>query len=229
MTPSSSDPLPAALIAITVTTGLIDAVSYLGLGQVFTANMTGNIVFLGFALAGTPSLSVGRSLASLGAFLLGAVVGGRIGVMLAQGSRGRWLLSVAVVEAALYLAAAGVALMGDAAVTTVYSVIVLTAVAMGVRNATVRRLALPDLTTTVLTLTATGLAADSSLAGGSNPRFGRRIASIVAMCLGAAAGALLLFQGGLALPLIVTAVCVLTNGIVYAAHPASKRAARTTP
>ena len=67
-----------------------------------------------------------------------------------------------------------------------------TALAMGTRNAVVRKLAIPDLTTTVLTLTVTGLAADSSFAGGDNPRLWRRIASIAAMFVGAAVGALMI-------------------------------------
>src|SRR2546430_14614344 len=69
--------LPLLLLALTVTTGLIDAVSVLGLGRVFTANMTGNVVFLGFALARVPGFSLVRSLAALAAFLAGAVIGGR--------------------------------------------------------------------------------------------------------------------------------------------------------
>ena len=70
------DPLPLMLLVLTGTTGLVDAVSYLGFGHVFTANMTGNIVFLGFAAAGVKGLSVTRSLVSLAAFLLGALIGG---------------------------------------------------------------------------------------------------------------------------------------------------------
>ena len=93
-----------------------------------------------------------------------------------------------------------------------YSAIVLTGVAMGIRNAVVRKLAIPDLTTTVLTLTLTGLAADSSLAGSEGPRWGRRIASILCMCAGAAVGAWLLRQS-VALVLgvagVVSAVCTL--------------------
>src|SRR2546428_14031880 len=80
--------LPLLLLVLTVTTGLIDAVSVLGLGRVFTANMTGNVVFLGFALARVPGFSAVRSLAALAAFLAGAVVGGRLGIPL-DGPRGR--------------------------------------------------------------------------------------------------------------------------------------------
>src|SRR2546422_5798422 len=70
--------LATALLVLTAATGLIDAVSYLALGHVFTANMTGNVVFLAFAIAGAPGLSIPRSLVSLGAFLAGAVAGGRL-------------------------------------------------------------------------------------------------------------------------------------------------------
>ena len=73
---SIQHPLARALLVLTFTTGLVDAVSYLGLGRVFTANMTGNIVFLGFGIAGSGGLPVVAPLVSLGAFLLGAGGGG---------------------------------------------------------------------------------------------------------------------------------------------------------
>ena len=219
---TKNDSLPLALMALTVVTGLIDAVRFLGLGRVFTANMTGNVVFLGFAVVGAPGLSIPRSLTSLIAFLLGAGLGGRLGVVMAAGSRRRWLLTVAVAEAVLLFAAALASLGFDIASSTpvsrLYAVIILTAVAMGLRNATVRRLAVPDMTTTVLTLTLTGLAADSSLAGGNNPRIGRRIGSVFFMFAGAAVGTLLL-RHSLALPLILSGVCVLIATAVYAALP----------
>jgi uncharacterized membrane protein YoaK (UPF0700 family) len=213
------DSVVFALIALTFTTGLIDAVSYLGLGRVFTANMTGNVVLLGFAAAGLPGLSVTRSLVSLGGFLVGAAVGGKLGSTMASSARRRWLLSAAFTEAALVFAAALAALGFDidsgTPVNRLYAVIALTAVAMGLRNATVRRLAVPDLTTTVLTLTLTGLAADSSLAGGNNPRSLRRIFSVVAMFGGAAIGAILL-RHGLALPLVIAGVGVLGASVACA-------------
>ena len=64
-------------MTLTVVTGLVDAVSYLALGHVFVANMTGNVVFLGFAVAGAPGLSAPAALA---AFLIGASAGGRIAI-----------------------------------------------------------------------------------------------------------------------------------------------------
>ena len=224
---AANDSLTVGLLLLTVVTGLIDAVSFLGPGRVFTANMTGNVVFLGFAVAGVPGLSIARSLTSLVAFLVGAAVGGRVAVVMARGTRRRWLLAGAVTETALLFAAALASVGYDINRMPqsygLYSIIVLTALAMGLRNATVRKLAVPDMTTTVLTQTLTGLAADSSLAGGSNPRVGRRVASVIAIFAGAALGTLLL-RFGLALPLLVSGFCVLATTVVYTLLPASARA-----
>ena len=214
MTQPHESPLPGALLVLTAATGLIDAVSYLALGHVFTANMTGNVVFLGFAVAGASGLSIPRSAVSLGAFLAGAVAGGRLAARLGSGPQHRWVATAFGAEAVLLLCAALAAAVGrGSALYALYGVIVLTALAMGVRNATVRKIALPDLTTTVLTLTLTGLAADSALAGGANPRAWRRGASVLSMFSGAAAGALLL-RNSLVLPLVVGGVvscgCAIT-------------------
>lgn len=220
LTPSTQDgALPLALMVLTLVTGLVDAISFLGLGRVFTANMTGNVVFLAFAVAGAPGLSIRRSLTSLIAFLLGAILGGRLAVAMAATSRRRWLVTVAVAEAGLLLAAALVSVRIDIGSETasrgLYGAIILTAVGMGLRNATVRRLAVPDMTTTVLTLTLTGLAADSSLAGGSNPRIVRRVASVLLMFIGAAIGALLL-RFSLLLPFVLSGALVLVAAGVFA-------------
>jgi len=180
--------LRSVLFALTVVSGTIDAVSFLALGHVFTANMTGNIVFLAFAVAGVPGLSVFRSGLALVAFLAGAAIGGRMGVAYAAGPEARWPAIPFAIEAGLLLLAALAAIgLGPAGSQIV---IALTAVAMGIRNATVRKLAIPDLTTTVLTLTLTGIAADSSIAGGENPRLKQRALAVVSMFAGAGVGAL---------------------------------------
>src|SRR5260370_9672120 len=107
LTPSTQDEaLPFALMVLTVVTGLVDAISFLGLGRIFTANMTGNVVFLAFAVAGAPGLSISRSLTSLIAFLFGALLGGLLAMAMAATSRRRWLVSVAVAEAGLLFATA---------------------------------------------------------------------------------------------------------------------------
>ncbi|WP_369258479.1 YoaK family protein [Streptomyces sp. R35] len=197
--------LVAVLLGLTVVSGLIDAVSYLGLGHVFTANMTGNVVVLGFAAAGAPGFSVPHTLASLCCFLLGAVAGGRVAVHLGGGSRRTWTRITLAAEAVLVGASAVVAYAAPGATATTYTLISLTAFAMGLRNATVRKLGIPDLTTTVLTMTLTGLAGDSRLAGGSGHHSPRRTASVVAMAAGALLGAWLVIHHGLGIPLLIAA------------------------
>ncbi|MCG5243812.1 YoaK family protein [Azospirillum doebereinerae] len=227
MTPSPGPaaPLPWLLLLLSVTTGLVDAISVLGLGKVFTANMTGNIVFLGFAAAGTPGFRVVPYLVALLSFLVGALVAGRTGKAHAGRPLRRWLLVAAFIEAGLLWIAAVVALDFDIASQTpgasLYAIIALTGLAMGFRNATIRQLKIPDLTTTVLTLTLTGLAADSSLAGGANPNWRRRVGGVVAIFLGAILGAVLVMRVGLALPLALTGLLVIVGTAACALHPAS--------
>jgi len=191
--------LTVALIALTFSTGLIDALSFIALGHVFTANMTGNIVFLAFALSGIKTLSAARSGASLLAFLAGALFGGLVETHHSDWTQSRRLKRAIATEAALLLIATTFALKADGknAIPSdvTYAVIVLTAMAMGLRNAVVRKLAVPDLTTTVLTLTVTGIASESSLAGGSNSRWKIRVTAVITMFAGAAVGAILLRFG----------------------------------
>jgi len=175
-----------ALLLLTFVTGIVDAVSVLGY-HVFAANMTGNIVFFGFALAGNVASTVSLSLVALASFMAGAVIGGRV----ANGLRARWLVVGFGMEVAMLTAATLVAFHAGPA----HALVSLLGLAMGLRNAITRKLAVPDLVTTVLTLTVTGLAAESSLAGGSNPRWQRRIAAVVAMLSGACSGAALLSFG----------------------------------
>lgn len=134
----------------------------------------------------------------------------------------RWLLIATVSEAILLFVAAwtsiGLRTESTGPTTRLYSIIAMTAIAMGLRNATVRRLAVPDLTTTVLTLTLTALAADSSLAGGSNPRLGRRLGSVLTMFAGAGLGTILL-RFGTAAPLSLAGICVLLAAMLYASAP----------
>src|SRR5438046_1454393 len=148
--------------------------------------MTGNVVFLGFAAAGGRGLSAPRSGTAVVAFLIGAVIGGRMATGMSGGPRHRWTGVAFGAEAALLFAAMALAIEP----TRVYAVIALTGLAMGIRNATARRLAVPDLTTTVLTLTMTGLAADSGLAGGGNRGRGGRWSGGVAVGTGGASGGL---------------------------------------
>jgi uncharacterized membrane protein YoaK (UPF0700 family) len=208
-------PLVVTLAALTVVSGFVDAVSFLGLGHVFTANMTGNVVLIGFAAAGAPGFSVAASLSAVGAFLAGAVAGGRV----AQRVRlPRDLLLVAMaIEVSCTAAAAIVA--GTVPSIGVgwprYTVIALLAGAMGLRNSAVRRMGVPDMSTTVLTTTLTGLASGSRLAGGSNPHARLGTTSVLSMFGGALVGAILVLHAGATWALSIAAGLVAATAIYF--------------
>jgi uncharacterized membrane protein YoaK (UPF0700 family) len=199
--PGSRDgPLPPLLLILTLITGMVDAASFLMLGHVFVANMTGNVVFLGFALSGAKGVSIAASLVGIGAFLAGGVAGGLLGGRFGS-HRGRLLRAVLAFQLAFFVFAVVVAAAdgGDPIEHgRRYLLIALLAVAMGIQNATARRLAVPELTTTVLTMTLTGIAADSQLAGGEGARIGRRLLAVGAMLAGACFGALIVLDVGTA-------------------------------
>ncbi|MFC8272751.1 YoaK family protein [Streptomyces sp. NPDC057271] len=207
-------PLPPLMLTLTLVSGLVDAVSFLALGHVFVANMTGNVALLGFAVAGAEGLSALASLTALASFLVGAVTGGRFGTRFTA-HRGRLLGAGIAVQVVLVAAALVTAVVsGDEVSTPVrYTLIVALGLAMGLQTAVARRVAVPDLTTTVLTQTLTGLAADSATAGGPAPRPARRALSVLAMLLGALAGALLL-QVRLTLALAVTLALLVVVHLV---------------
>ena len=217
-------PLPPLLIGMTLVTGLVDAFSYLVLGHVFVANMTGNVVFLAFALAGAPGFSILASLVALDAFVLGSSGGGLLGSGLGQ-HRGH-LLSVAAALQALLLGIAVVlaALSGNpVAPAFSYGLIIVLGLAMGLQNGTARKLAVPDLTTTVLTLTIVGMAADSRLVGGNGSKAGRRLIAVLAMFAGALVGSLLIFHAAIIAPLaiafIILAVIAATTRLLSRTDP----------
>jgi uncharacterized membrane protein YoaK (UPF0700 family) len=224
-TASLKHPLTRALLVLTFTTGVIDAASYLGLGHVFTANMTGNIVLLGFGIAGSGGLPVIAPLVSLAAFLTGSALGGRMGAGLQ--ARTLHLSRAMLVEIGVVLLATAVALLVDVTPDRFSAdlVIALLAFGMGVRNATVRTVKVADLTTTVLTMTLTGLAADSPLGGGDGKGSWRKTAAVLAMLLGAIAGALLL-KVHLALVLALAATLAILTWLVFV--PAAGEAEQAT-
>jgi uncharacterized membrane protein YoaK (UPF0700 family) len=175
-------------------------------------------------IAGAGGISIWASLTALGSFLVGGVAGGRIGARWSS-DRGRQLTSTTATELLLVAGALVVAAFSTHHIGTGsrYAVIVLLAVAMGVQNAAARKLAVPDLTTTVLTMTLTGVAADSALAGGPGSRLARRALSVAAMLLGALIGGLLVLKVDNPAPLaLATALLAAISFITY-------RASRSTP
>jgi uncharacterized membrane protein YoaK (UPF0700 family) len=213
-------PLVGMMIALTLLTGVVDAVSYLRLGHVFVANMTGNIVFLGFALAGAGGVSLASSLIALGAFLLGARAGSRFGASLGR-HRGHLVRAATTVQAMLVGAALAIALVSSAPEPdgVRYAITAVLAVAMGLQNALAARVAVAELTTTVLTKTLTGLASGS---GGDIAMSARRVAAVMAMALGALSGGLLALEVSVAAALALA--LALACSVALAAHLTSRGA-----
>ncbi|MFE2880518.1 YoaK family protein [Streptomyces roseus] len=201
--------LPALLVALTFVSGVVDAVSYLGLDHTFVANMTGNVAFLGFAVAGDRQLSATASLLALGAFLAGATAAGRL-------RRGREpsRTFAPLVGAQAVLVAGALALSAAGAGTL--PVVGLLALGMGLQNAVVLRLGVPDLTTTVVTRTLTGLAADPW-----DRAAVRRAVSVAVLFCGALAGGLLTIHHGprwALAPAVALLLWVAVAGAVRAAE-----------
>jgi uncharacterized membrane protein YoaK (UPF0700 family) len=221
----SHGPLAPLLVVLTVVTGLVDAFSYLVLGHVFVANMTGNVVFLAFALTGAKGFSIAASLSALGAFFVGALCSGRLISYLGP-RRGRMLAVSTSCQAGLVAASVvvGWSVTDLSTGASRYALIGLLGLAMGMQNGTARKLAVPDLTTTVLTQTIVGAAFDSRLAGGTSSRIGRRGLSAVAMFTGAVIGALCVLHlakpAGLAVALVLLVPVATVAGALSRARPA---------
>ena len=210
--------LPPMLVALTVVTGLVDSFSYLVLGHVFVANQTGNVVFFAFALAGVAGFSATASITAIACFALGALAAGRIGRSLA----GRRMLLLGVTAGIQAIIVAEAVTM--TALTSVplpvglrYALIATLSITMGAQNATARKLAVPDLTTTVLTLTITGMAADSPLAGATGARIARRLISVAAMFVGALVGAVLVLRVHIVYPLVIALVILAAVAVIAVA------------
>jgi uncharacterized membrane protein YoaK (UPF0700 family) len=210
-----SPSLTRTLLALTFVTGIVDAVSFLGLGQVFAAMQTGNVIFLGLGIAGTSGAPVAAPLVALLAF----VAGGALAALLARRLRpapGRGLGPALAIEVALLAAAATLAAAVDIAPgeLAAYAAIALLALAMGLRNTMVRGFGGPNLATTVLNLTVTALTSPAPLSVASNSDLGQRAAAFLAILAGAACGALLP-KTGLALPLAIAAALTLAAGLSH--------------
>jgi uncharacterized membrane protein YoaK (UPF0700 family) len=206
-TPTRQEDLTLVLmLALTFSTGIVDAVGYLGLDKVFAGNMTGNVVVLGMALVGAEGLPWVGPLIALFAFMAGAVIGGRTLRRESTGWNTRTSWSCTATAVALAVLTATLVITGgvppkpwELAITT------LLAATMGFQAAVARHLAVKDVTTVVVTSTITGLAADSRLAGGSGQPWRRRAAAVVLIALGALVGAALL-RLHIAVPLGLAAV-----------------------
>lgn len=180
------------LLLLTFGTGLVDAISVLVLGHVFVANMTGNVIFLGFWFARQSVVDVTAAAVAFASFLAGTVIGGRFVRHLAHDTR-RWVsvalsLECVVLVVLSILAGSGVLDYRD---NSKLILIAGLAVAFGTQNATARQFGIQELSTTVLTSTIVGIGVDSRLAGGKGQRGKLRFSVVLTMCAGAVAGATL--------------------------------------
>jgi uncharacterized membrane protein YoaK (UPF0700 family) len=194
------------LYIITATCGLVDCVCFLALGGVFAEMMTGNLLLLALSIgSGSPLGDVTRYLPAITAFMLGALVGGRL--LRGHKKLREWRAGFAV-EWVIVVAATIVTwwTAPDAHNLAGYTVVAMLAFAMGIQNAMVRAHGVPDLATNVMTVTFTAIVADSRPAGGDNRNWRRRGLSVVLFMAGAAMGAFLL-RFGLVWPLV--AACFL--------------------
>ena len=191
--------------------GLVDAACYLSLGEVFAEMMTGNLLLICFYTgSGQPILEQTVYLYALGAFALGAISGGRI----VRGPRGETRFGFKVEWALLVLALLLSMTVDPVASTAGRDAVISTlAFAMGLQNALLRKHGVPDLATNVMTLTLTAFFAETSLAGGRNERWRRRLGSVTTFMAGATLGALLTLSIGPWAPLMVAVFTVALLGL----------------
>ncbi len=211
------------MVALTFATGMLDAVGYLGLDRVFTGNMTGNVVILGMGLAGAGGLPVAGPLAALGGYVCGAAVVGRV----LAGRPSTWnaaVTAVFTVNAGALVAAGIVLSVGHVTGSSIPGVLIAAtlAVLMGAQASAARALAVPDMTTVVVTSTLTAYAGETLFAPGFGWFRHRRFWAIAAIFAGALSGALILERVHIAGPLFVAAG--ISAVVAVAGHFAWERA-----
>ncbi len=198
-----------ALLVLTAATGAVDGVSYLALDRVFTGNMTGNVLFIGFGIVGVQGIPVLNNLVALLTFLLGAALGSRLtragagaSVRLPRSSV-RVLLGTTV---GTFLLAGGWFVLGRLGPTEMVVITGVLALLLGAQASAVKHVGIRDLSTVVVTMTMVNLAGDSRLAGGAGPAWARRVGAVVTMGLGALASAALVRSLGGAYALVLAGV-----------------------
>ncbi len=222
--PVSQRSTVAALLLLTFATGLADSISILVLGHVFVANMTGNVIFLGFWLAPRTTIDLTAVVVALPTFVGTTILSGRLLRHFGARMR-RWITAVLAAEITLLvtlsvLAGAGVLRYHDD--TKLIMIAVLT-VTFGLQHSTARQFGIQELSTTVLTSTIVSLGLDSHLAGGTGDRERLRFGVILTMCAGAFLGATL-SRFVVAPVFALTAAVVATSLLIFRFGPAAAKA-----
>ncbi|WP_372404360.1 YoaK family protein [Streptomyces luteireticuli] len=215
------EPLPAALLGLTLASGMLDAASFLGLGKIFVAMMTGNFIVLGLALGGAAGFSDLLPLTAIAGFATGILLGGHAERLAVRRARQHWFFHAMAVEVCLLLAAWALNTCTPSGYgPTRYMTTALLSLAMGTRCATVRRLGIPDLPITVgLTGALIALVHDSRLLKGDNEHAARRLGTVMAMVAGAALGGALVVRHGLPWALLAIALTVALITCAVRLHP----------
>ncbi|CDO86453.1 hypothetical protein AWC29_09275 [Mycobacterium triplex] len=210
----------AALLLLTFATGLADSLSILVLGHVFVANMTGNVIFLGFWLAPRTSIDLTAVSVALPTFVITTILSGRLSRHFGDRAR-QWITTVLAAEIVLLLtlsilAGAGVLHYHD---NTKLIMIGFLTVTFGLQHSSARQFGIQELSTTVLTSTIVSLGLDSRLAGGTGERQKLRFSVIFTMCAGAFLGATL-SRFFIAPVFTLTAAVVATSLLIFRYGPA---------
>ena len=212
-----------ALLLLTFATGLADAISILVLGHVFVANMTGNVIFLGFWLAPKANIDLTAVAVALPTFVCTTIFSGRLSRHFGERTR-RWITTVLATEIVLLvvlsiLAGTGVLRYHD---NTKLVMIAVLAVTFGLQHSSARQFGIQELSTTVLTSTIVSLGLDSRLAGGTGEREKLRLSVVFTMCAGAFVGATM-SRFVVAPVFAMTAVVVAISMLIFRFGPADKK------
>ncbi len=203
----------ALLVALTFSSGALDAISFLGLGRIFSAFMTGNLVFLGLGIAGVDGPALLPVIAAVAFFAAGAYAGTWIAPTPSSEDQNLWTgrVSAALALAAALLAAflavwIAAGAQPSAAVTSL--LLALSSCAMGLQTAAVRALGVQGVFTTAATFTVLALAGD--FAGSRSTAEAPRLAAVlVGLVAGAALGGVLFVHATAWAPLLPLGVTVL--------------------
>ncbi|MHC5560821.1 YoaK family protein [Kocuria sp. U4B] len=213
------------MTALSFGTGALDAATYLGMDQVFGANMTGNVILVGLSAAGSPTVPLLGPLSALGGFVLGSWI---LGVIL----RAFTATGPKSVAAILWSGAVGMAGVCVAVAMLPMTDLVLHAVTfsigvlMGFQAIAARMVGVPDISTVVITSTLSLLFSQAGPLRGraTAAATGRRVAAVLSMFLGAVVGALLL-NLDLVAALILPAAILLAVAIIFTARAVAAKKA----
>lgn len=178
-------------------TGVLDAVTYIGMDKVFGANMTGNVILIGIAMTGSQGIPAAGPAAALGGFVLGSWLVGQIArrVPRVTGDRvASWLFGGAALG---MLGVATTLAFGPSSATFLHGVTAVIGIVMAIQAVAARRVGVPDVSTIVVTSTLSLLFTEMGSRGGGadGVTTRRRLMAVCSMLLGASVGGMVVAHG----------------------------------